>query len=102
MTQKKKLVGTSAKNMRLKRSTSEKPVIKNIYSDKSSNRIKNSQTIDVRTAAKLMGVTPQYVRVGMQRGFLPIGIVSKANESDTRYTYYINPKKFEEITGITL
>ena len=54
--------------------------------------------ITVKEAAKLMGVSPQFVRVQMQRNLLPIGCVKKNPQGKCRY--YISPKLFEEYTGI--
>lgn len=54
--------------------------------------------ITVKDAARLMGVSEMFVRIGLQRGRLPIGTAMKMNGN--RYTYYINPKQFEEYTGI--
>lgn len=56
--------------------------------------------ITVKEAAKLMGVSPQFVRVQMQRNLLPIGCVKKNPQGKCRY--YISPKLFEEYTGIKL
>lgn len=56
--------------------------------------------ISVATAARLMGVSQQYIRVGMQRKLLPIGTAIQI--SSKRYTYYISPKLFEDYTGMTV
>ena len=42
-------------------------------------------------AAKLMGVCPQFIRVGLQTGKFPFGTAVKMS---SRWTYYINEKKF--------
>ena len=55
--------------------------------------------IKVTQAAELMGVSPQFVRIGLQQGQLPIGYAVKVK---TKWTYYISPKKFEEVTGIKI
>ena len=54
--------------------------------------------ITVKDAARLMGVSEMFVRIGLQRGRLPIGTAMKMNGD--RYTYYINRKQFKEYTGI--
>lgn len=54
--------------------------------------------IKVADAAKMMGVSQQFVRIGMQRGRLPIGEAIKL--SPNRWTYYISAKLFYEFTGI--
>ena len=47
--------------------------------------------ISVAEAAEIMGVSQQFVRIGLQRGLLPFGVALKMSN---RYTYYINPKQF--------
>lgn len=54
--------------------------------------------LKVAEAARLMGVSPQFVRIQMQRNLLPIGSVKKNPQGKCRY--YISPKLFEEYTGI--
>ena len=54
--------------------------------------------ITVKEAAKLMGVSPAFVRWQMKHGELPIGSVKKNPQGKCRY--YISPKLFEEYTGI--
>lgn len=56
--------------------------------------------ITVKTAAELMGVSEQFVRVAMQQKQLPIGTAVKLTGS--KYTYYISPKLFTEYTGIKI
>ena len=53
--------------------------------------------ISVLEAAKLMGKSEMFVRIGLQRGSLPIG---NAVKTSSKYSYYISPKLFEEYTGI--
>ena len=53
--------------------------------------------ITVKEAAKLMGVSPAFVRWQMKHGELPIGSVKKNPQGKCRY--YISPKLFEEYTG---
>lgn len=55
------------------------------------NRMTVSQT------AKLMNVSEQFVRIGLQTGKLPFGYAVKMSG---QYTYFISPKKFTEFTGI--
>lgn len=54
-------------------------------------------SLPVKEAAKLMGKSDQFIRVGLQRGILPFGSAVKLS---SRWTYYISPKKFSEFTGI--
>ena len=55
------------------------------------------ERIKVSEAAHIMGVSEQFVRIGMQRGRLPIG---EAVQMSSRWTYYISPKLFEQFVGV--
>ena len=57
----------------------------------------NKNRLTVKETAKLMGVDPQFIRIGLQRGVLPFGYAVKTS---SEWTYYISPVKFEEFTGI--
>lgn len=48
--------------------------------------------IPVAKAAEIMGVSKEFVRIGLQRGVLDFGVAVKLS---SRYTYYINPQRFE-------
>jgi excisionase family DNA binding protein len=52
----------------------------------------------VAEAASIMGVSKDYIRVGLQRGLLPFGTAVKMSG---RYTYYISTNRFFEYIGIT-
>lgn len=58
--------------------------------------MENSMTI--AEASQLMGVSRQFIRVGLQRGILPFGYAVQVTKS--RYTYFISRQKFTEHTGI--
>ncbi|MSV24200.1 hypothetical protein FYJ78_03165 [Selenomonas sp. WCA-380-WT-3B 3/] len=58
-------------------------------------------------AARVIGKSDQFVRIGLQRGLLkangePIGVAIKIAPPSKRYTYYINPKLLADFAGITL
>ncbi len=55
-----------------------------------------AQNISVKEAAQIMGVSQQFVRIGMQRGQLPIGTAVKLSSI---WTYHISPKLFYEYIG---
>lgn len=55
-------------------------------------------SLTVEEASKLMGVSRQFVRVGLQKGVLPFGYAVKV--SSNRWTYFISKEKFLEHTGI--
>ena len=59
--------------------------------------MENSMTI--AEASKLMGVSMQFVRVGLQKGILPFGYAVKISAG--RFTYFISRQKFLEHTGIS-
>lgn len=57
--------------------------------------------VRVVVAADLMGVRPQFIRIGLQIGKLPFGTAFKLT-GNKRCTYYISPEKFSDYTGISL
>ena len=57
---------------------------------------KNNMTIE--EASKLMGVSRQFIRVGLQKGILPFGYAVQITKG--RWTYFISKQKFLEHTGI--
>lgn len=48
--------------------------------------------LTIKQAAAIMGVTPQFLRLGLQQGRFPFGTAVKMK----RWAYYINPTKFYE------
>lgn len=58
----------------------------------------NKMTVD--EAAKLMDVSRQFVRVGLQKGIFPWGYALKVGAGSNRYTYFISRQKFCEAEGI--
>lgn len=58
----------------------------------------STKKISVAKAAEIMGVSQQFVRIGLQRKLLPFGFA--VSMSGGKFTYYINPKEFEEYLGI--
>jgi hypothetical protein len=47
-----------------------------------------------------MGVSEQFVRVGLQKGVFPFGSAVKIKGS--KFAYYISPYRFSEYVGITI
>lgn len=47
--------------------------------------------ITVAEAATAMGVSKQFIRIGLQKGILQFGYAVKMSN---RYTYHISPEKF--------
>ena len=52
--------------------------------------------ISVKRAAEILGVSQQFVRIGLQREKLPIGTAVKMS---SRWTYHISPKLLQEYVG---
>lgn len=52
----------------------------------------------VSECAKLLDKSPQFVRVGLQKGVLPFGVAIRINGG--KYTYHIAEKKVYEYLGI--
>ena len=53
--------------------------------------------ISVKEAARCMGKSDQFVRIGLQRGLLPFG--NAVPGTGNNWNYYINPAKFREYVG---
>ena len=57
-----------------------------------------SNRLTVTEAAELMDVSPQFIRIGLQRGVFTWGYAIRV--TGQRYAYFISRQKFEEATGI--
>lgn len=60
---------------------------------------KAENRLTVQRAAELMQVSPQFIRVGLQRGRLPFGYAVK---NKSKWWYFISAQKFTEATGIKI
>ena len=69
----------------------------------------DGRNVPVKEVAKLMGKDQQFIRQGIIRGILPIGVAFKKamintnhnNEKEsTQYDFYISPRLLWEYTGI--
>ena len=58
----------------------------------------NEMSMTVQEAARLMGKSQDFIRVGLQRNILPFGFAVKTGKA--RYSYFISRDKFIEATGI--
>lgn len=56
------------------------------------------RSVPIAQAAAIMGKSPQFIRVCLQRGMLPFGTATKV--SPRRWNYYISPKLFSEFVGL--
>lgn len=54
------------------------------------------EKLSVADAARILGKCPQFVRIGLQRGILPIGTAVKMS---SKWTYHISPKLLKEYLG---
>lgn len=52
--------------------------------------------VKVSEAAKILGVSNEYIRIGMQKGLLPIGTAVKMSSV---WTYHISPKLLADYSG---
>jgi seryl-tRNA synthetase len=59
-------------------------------------KYQDGNIMTVKEAAKIMGKSQQFIRVGLQRNLLPFGVAFKMSN---KYSYYISPKKFYEYVG---
>ena len=59
---------------------------------------KNRHKITTCEAAIILGTSPQFVRIAMQRDVLKIGIAMQMPHS-TNYTYNISPKLLSDYSG---
>lgn len=55
-----------------------------------------AEKITIKEAARIMGKSQQFVRIGIQRGALPFGAAVKVKN---RWNYYISPKLFYNYVG---
>lgn len=58
----------------------------------------NGGNIPVNVVAKIIGKDPQFVRQGMIRKELDIGVAFKKDDSSV-YSFYISPFKLWQLTG---
>lgn len=58
----------------------------------------NTEKLTVQEAARLMGKSEMFIRIGLQRNILPFGYAVKTGKE--RWSYFISRQKFREATGI--
>lgn len=84
---------------------------KNVFSEKIIYEVPkfDGKNIPVKEVAKLMGKDQQFIRQGIIKGILPIGVAFKKTIVDqkwneekesSQYDFYISPKLLWEYTGI--
>lgn len=57
------------------------------------------RNVPVTVAARIMGKSPMFIRIGLQRSLLPFGVAFKTDEAHEQYDYYISPHQFAVFTG---
>lgn len=57
------------------------------------------QSVKVSDAAKVLGKSEQFVRIGLQRNLLPFGVAVKMS---SRWTYHISPKLLAEYVAVEM
>ena len=58
----------------------------------------SGNNVPISEVAKIMKKDKQFVRIGIQEKWLPIG-VAYSKEGSSEYSYYVSPKKLYEYTG---
>ena len=58
----------------------------------------SGNNVPISEVAKIMKKDKQFVRIGIQEKWLPIGVAYK-KEGSSEYSYYVSPKKLYEYTG---
>lgn len=53
--------------------------------------------VKVTEAARILGVSNEYIRIGLQKGILPIGSAVKMSSI---WTYHISPKLLADYSGV--
>ncbi|MFL2104170.1 helix-turn-helix transcriptional regulator [Mycobacteroides abscessus] len=66
------------------------------FLEESESQPESTNNISISFAAKKLGKSEQFVRVGLQNGILPFGFAVKMS---SKFTYHISPKKFKEYVG---
>lgn len=59
--------------------------------------ISTEKRISIQKAAKIMGTSEQYIRIGLRNNRFPFGSAVKLS---TQWTYHISPKPFYEYIGV--
>lgn len=58
----------------------------------------SGNNVPISEVAKIMKKDKQFVRIGIQEKWLPIGVAYR-KEGSSEYSYYVSPKKLYEYTG---
>ena len=69
---------------------------KNFINEKLVVPEKEFKNVTVRQAARMLGKSEQFIRIGLQRGFLTFG---SAVKNGSKYSYHISPYKLFNYIG---
>lgn len=58
----------------------------------------SGENVPISEVARIMKKDKQFIRIGIQEKWLPIGVAYKRDGSN-EYSYYVSPKKLYEYTG---
>lgn len=58
----------------------------------------SGSNVPIAVVARVMKKDKQFIRIGIQEKWLPIGVAYK-REGSNEYSYYVSPKKLYEYTG---
>ena len=70
------------------------------YHVDSESKKSKSRKIKIKDAARCMGKSEQFVRVGLRRGILPFGVAIQSEGS--KWNYFIRPDEFRAFVGESL
>jgi hypothetical protein len=62
-----------------------------------SSLMEKPKSLTPKQAAEIMGVTPQFIRCGLQQGRFPFGTAVKMSK---QWSYYINAHQFYQYLGV--
>lgn len=67
------------------------------YGEGPKEMVSAARKIRIKDAARAMGKSEQFIRVGLQRGLLPFGAAVPG--AGGKWSYYISPGKFKDYIG---
>ncbi|MEC5422360.1 hypothetical protein QGM71_02500 [Virgibacillus sp. C22-A2] len=59
-------------------------------------QVEEQQNIKIKEAARILGKSEQFIRIGLQRNIFPFGYAVKMSSV---WTYHISPKKLNDYVG---
>jgi hypothetical protein len=62
-----------------------------------TDNLRKTVNITVKETSEIMGMSQQFVRLGLQRGILPFGYAIKMS---SKWTYHISKNKLFEYLGV--